>query len=174
VVGISGDSFAAEDQQFSQRAHILVLGRGDADLIRQGLGENFLFVIRSPCGAIGKRFRYGSGFSLHGIPNLQPFPDPVCEHIIAPCHISDCGKKRLADEMGGGPVHGSLFFQLLTVDGDAFAHIYEQILEICGLLGLAAHSPYRTPFILCCFLALKTKHITTSFVFFYFIAHLKI
>jgi len=94
--------------------------------------------------------------------------------------VADMGFKAtahficLADEMGGGLVHGSLFLQLLAVDGNAFAHVNEQILKIGGLLGLAAHSPYCASFILCRFLALKTKHITTSFVFFYSIARLKI
>jgi len=80
------------------------------------------------------------------------------ESLVVPVGVGDGGEERLRDEQAGVAVVHSESRELLRVDGDALQHEDEQVLQVGGVLRLAADAPDRAPRVLRGFLALKTVH----------------
>ena len=73
VLRIGGDSLRSDDEKLSERAHVLVIHRGDAHLGRVGLRHYLIPARRLPDGAVRQSLRSGArrpGPLGHCVPNL--------------------------------------------------------------------------------------------------------
>ena len=152
MLGICGDSLAADDEQLPERTNLFILDRRDANLAGCGFCQDPGLVLRAPGGAIRERARDGLAHPrLDCIPDFQPVPNPLDESIVVEGRVGNGGKKGLHHEVGGVPVHRA-------EHGDTLAHVDEQVLKVRGLLLLAAHTTGRAARVPCSLLALITEH----------------